>query len=104
LSPAAFDFYFFYCRGQAYVAAFLTKSDKATVEDSTSATAAAGDKAQPSADSSSSSSEGSASGADGLYDIGTFAQVGQARHALRPQRQHMWSHSRAILPIKLVKQ
>jgi hypothetical protein len=53
------------------VAAFLTKSDKATGEDSSSSSSS---KAKG-ADSSSSSSEGGASGADNLYEVGTFAQV-----------------------------
>jgi hypothetical protein len=57
------------CSGQAYVAAFLAKPDKATVEDS-----AAVDKAKGAAGSSS-SSEGGTSAADELYEVGTFAQV-----------------------------
>jgi hypothetical protein len=56
------------CSGQAYVAAFLAKPDKATVEDSVAA-----DKAKGAAGSS--SSEGGSSEADQLFEVGTFAQV-----------------------------
>lgn len=64
------------CSGQAYVAAFLAKSDKSTVEDSAAAAADKGrDKGKGDSSSSSIDGDGSGAAADSLYEVGTFAQV-----------------------------
>jgi len=59
------------CRGQAYVAAFLSKSSKGSAEESADKDKGA-DK-EKGVDSSSEQQAGSA--ADSLYEVGTFAQV-----------------------------